>query len=375
MTCESTEGFNVKPFLFRPSKQLSPNLKRLKKYIKRHLKGTPPDSLNAFLSEFDPALAQLLSIKDKSTLTREQFNALTRIYSLFRLHDQYEYLIQQYDGLLTFDQSAVVSKKFITQGNGKGVVNAYRILTLGSGECFFEKIYINSQADLIKAKWFNSDVASLIDDSKLCFPKVCQMESGEKLTRVLYQFVDIRYLPRQQAARPIFSVVRYLYSLRPAVPKAYKKTICDFNRSHVYQEGVNALTQAWLLKHPIKLLKIKLFELKLKKFPKAFAHGDLHRKNFTYPNLVFDWDDCGLYPLGFDVALTLSRYFHFESLNDLLSFLEKEMYETVGREEYPKFLRSVLYFCLVFYSRQEVVEVSESLKVAVANYLINPINA
>ena len=60
----------------------------------------------------------------------------------------------------------------------------------------------------------------------------------------------------------------------------------------------------------------------INQLPRWLTHGDLHGKNIGAPNLVIDWDKCGALPMGFDIALSISKTQRLDSVKQLIQLLE-----------------------------------------------------
>lgn len=80
----------------------------------------------------------------------------------------------------------------------------------------------------------------------------------------------------------------------------------------------------------------------------SFAHGDLSTENF-FVNGIVDFDNCGWYPEGFDLALMLSQIKSFNSVNSLVEWATSRC--NLDLQNYACRL-SFLFFCFIFYSRR-----------------------
>lgn len=350
------------------SKNFKTNLKRLKKHIKHDLKGEPPSAIKSFLNLFDPKLARLMEFKTFDNISRQELGALVKLYCLFDLNSEYGSLITQYDSNLNVEQVGEKFKRFITSGNGKGVLNSYRVLESGHEEVF-EKIYFNDSDDLVRVEWFYQFVAPLLNESIVKFPMLKQIKRGSRLTRVLSECLPLR--KSELGCRDsILDLVLYFQLIIVEVPQKYIPVVKDFRRSHIYREASEAIMRNYCFRHPLALIKLKFIEARIHRLPSRLTHGDLHLGNFSSPNIVIDWDEAGFYPIGFDLALTMSRYFHFDDFYDMQNFLRINASGSIDPNLYEMYKFSVLFFCLFFYERRDALNVKSSLKESIRNYLI-----
>lgn len=213
----------------------------------------------------------------------------------------YVKLLMCYDETFKVPDSYIFDRFVGFNGVGEGTLNSFRILRSPNG-FVFEKIYLTSSQDFIKFAHFLDHHQCAFGEGAVSVPLVMARAEGEKIAAVYFQYVDVRKVDTGQYLRMARACMESLCQY--PVEAELDDLLCDiyahtgFSRCYRKTKGfLFGLSgeDAWLDK---ALLRVSAM-------PRFYAHGDLSIKNMSAAGYVFDWDNSGYYPPGFDLALVL----------------------------------------------------------------------
>lgn len=215
--------------------------------------------------------------------------------------DNYLRLLDFYDGSLKLPDAYAFDRFVGFNGVGEGTLNSFRVLRAPCG-LVFEKIYLTSSQDFIKLAHFLDHHQCAFGEAAVSVPLVMARAEGEKLAAVYFQYVDVQKVELDQYLRMARACIGVLCQC--PVEAGLDDLLCDisahagFSRCYRKTKGfLFALNgdDAWLDK---ALLRVSAM-------PRFYAHGDLSMKNMSATGYIFDWDNSGYFPPGFDLALVL----------------------------------------------------------------------
>jgi hypothetical protein len=297
----------------------------------------------------DRRLTSALALTPTQVMDWQSLRDFSEVARFTGEHKAYEQAIFSFDPKLQLRSYEQAS--FIGSGLGCGTLNAYRKLEQGD-IAYFEKIYLNESRDLTHLLWFEENYRPLLDDDYIRAPRLIKVRKGINATAVYFEFLfepldNCNRMP-EQAIEVALSLYRQPINWDANLPEG----VLAFETLDIYQACFK-LTQHWIAENGVgSVQQLSDWEAKIKTLPRQLSHGDLHGKNMGEPNIVIDWDRTGLYPFGFDIAYALSNTYTFVSVSDLHHYLHAHCRSTVADEQWPLFLFSCSYFCLLFYIRK-----------------------
>lgn len=251
----------------------------------------------------------------------------------------------------------VKTAEFIGSGTGKYTLDSYRKIQIEDGRVLFEKVYKNDTDDLKKIKFFMRCVFPQLN-GRLKIPSA-EFHEGEKGTILLFDWVD-KIVAVDKGEVLDFYIDFREAALDVAVPSGMESSVeCDFTREPMFQSGVSS-SKRWLeLNVSSEVSKqIPFFVDYFKNMPPdelVFTHGDIFPANAAKGGIVIDFDRCGFYPASYELAHVSSKSFHFESLDSMLSVLNKEINKFSFSSQ-----MAFYFFAFIFYSRRIGVKSSDA---------------
>lgn len=240
-------------------------------------------------------------------------------------------------------------KMFIGRGAGTGALRVYRKVVIDSVQCF-EKIYHNESIGLIKTEWFYSSILPLLETSTIQAPKILYIAKGEKVSALYFEYIDIIHPTQAQAFERATSLYKIFYNINTNTYTPPSKLFYKFHISYFYSSGVAGILKIFK-NDKSKFEAFRLMEETVKECRHCFCHGDLSISNMILPTYTIDFDECGIYPFGFDIARVLVRFLKHLSFNEIEQYLESAFSEIAAGVEWNTFLFSVCFFSFVFSSK------------------------
>jgi len=205
-----------------------------------------------------------------SDVSTQELKTLIRALSIRDLHKPYEYILGRVDPSLDLSYArGAVNKKFIFEGRGHNTLKPYRIMDQQSGKAF-EKIFFNDTEDLQANRYFYQNLKSLLGDAKIKVPACLKTIKGKKFTILLFEFLELKSIPKGQEYEVLSAKTLDLYYNAPKRGKA--ENIC-FDK---YLFGKNRLMDKKIL----SLYDIAKVEQIMQQAPVYFQHLDLMKTMF-----------------------------------------------------------------------------------------------
>lgn len=303
--------------------------------IKILLDNRPPEqkksSFNVFMSDKD-----WCRLNQKSMEVMRQNNS-----------SAYEQLLKVYDPEISLIEG-VIKSQFIGAGVAQDSLNTYRKV-MTEKRVLFEKIYHIHSTSPEKLTWFADNIYPQLHQLGIYTPPLVKSIKGKRLFAVYFEFLDSK----------IDNVRNYLehaaeISLKLTKIKQPENTPIPYSsfKQHALYSSSFKTAQEEAVSFGIENSIFYKCEEWLESTPKCFAHGDLHGKNLGKPNIVIDWDEYGFYPIGFDIALSMSKSLSIASPHHLSYYLETQIKPRLESDKDWLLLRkAIVLFCIIFYSR------------------------
>lgn len=246
---------------------------------------------------------------------------------------------------------------FVGSGFGQNTLDSYRKVQLRDSCVCFEKVYKNSSDDFQKIKFFVEFVFPQLAE-QFRIPKA-RFFQGERGSIVLFDWLE-RIVPVDKKNIMKFYTDFRTAALAVEVPReAMTDVVCDFTREPMFQGGCKSST-SWLKAHfskeaiDILLSGVEYFR-KLPLSERVFTHGDMIPANAARDGVVIDFDKCGFYPAGYELAYLASKSLAFDDLTSMESYLGEEIKSFSFVNQAGFYL-----FAFIYYSRPVGVKATDS---------------
>jgi len=282
----------------------------------------------------------------------EELELLSRIIPYTRDHEAYELLIKSFDGGIEFPQVSL--KLFYGEGNGPGSLNSYRKLQLSSG-FLFEKVYCSGAINQKKIEWFYKIIEPVFNCGVLKIPRIMSIQNGEKLTILYFDFLELEKVSKIQA----YDIVMKIFITALAIDKnKYSDAphfLFEYESDPAYVAGLERIISGLRLSSD-QINEFEFISDFLKSQNICFAHGDLSMTNLAKPNIVLDIDQCGIFPVGYDIARFIARNSETEihNIQRLDDFYQDKVKLLIDERQEKNLRISFYYFYLIFYKRNRV---------------------
>lgn len=264
-------------------------------------------------------------------------------------HNVFEQLLTQYDPELSLPAMHGAEKTFIGKGAGTGSLQVYRRVVIDKVPCF-EKIYLNESIGFQKNQWFYTSIFPTLDSSVAHPPRLLHVCRGEKISALYFEYLDVVIPTKAEAVDRIASLCEQFYNLDKKSYTATPAIFRSFWMSYGYSSGVAAIVRIFE-RDRSQFDTFRLMEEAVKGFKHCFCHGDLSINNLISPNHIIDFDECGIYPFGFDIAKVLVGYLEPSSAKDVEHYLESRFSGIIEGNEWNEFLFTTCFFSFVFSCR------------------------
>jgi hypothetical protein len=292
----------------------------------------------------------LRMVSENSVLSWEQLRDFSSVVPYTQDHLLYEQTLNNYDDKLELNLSRKSQRvEFLGQGHGPGTLNAYRKLEF-DGSSVFEKIYQNNSRSLKSIEWFFEHVKDRLDPKVILVPEVLHILRGDRLTAIYFEYINIKQLKKNLVCDRILDVSMSLHNIKLPKYDNFPIELYDFSKNYMYR-GCYKRAEKLLKEISIQnLYSLHELEDKTKEYSLRICHGDLDGIHLGDPLYVIDWDNCGVFPLGFDIARGLSASFSCNRIKIYENYLFTKCYPKTGNMEWSEFLYSCLYFSFIFYA-------------------------
>jgi len=296
-------------------------------------------------------LCALKSFQKKNKLNWDQLKNLSNIISYTGDHTLYEQVIRAHDPTLNIKNSN--NTDFLWFGIGKDTLKSSRKVAI-KNVVLFEKIYKKDSLSFDNCMWFHSNIKKYLNHDFIRVPEIYDIKEGDRLSAVYSEYVQIEPIPQNQAVDRIVDLSLYFYNLNLADTMDKNIFIIDYYNSRPHSIVTFCARLFKEAGMPDISDLILSMESKVGSFKRQFAHGDLYKGNMGTNNYVVDWDECGFYPPGYDIARGLSFLCLRDNLNELEKFLKEKCIEEIGKSNFDELLFSCLFFHFIFYSWNEL---------------------
>lgn len=238
---------------------------------------------------------------------------------------------------------------FIKEGKGAGNINCFRKVKIGSDE-YFEKVYLSKHREWNVAEWFDRYVYRLIYE-EIRLPELFKSYEGKLLSIRYYKYLALSD-GCQQDIEDIIAYAIKLYRLSLNIEeKMMRKDIPPFildfkEHSHYKRFVVKAGME--MNRNGISLVN---YEETISKSKLILTHGDLNYTNLYEENYLIDWDEFGLYPIGFEIAYLYYRnYLHEkrELIEEFEPWIERKFRTDIIIQDWLDLVKNSKFFLYVF---------------------------
>jgi len=272
----------------------------------------------------------------------------------------YEGLIQKYDPQLKLPSGLQFESFVGFNGKGANTLDSFRVLRTG-GRRIFEKFYLNGSVDWVKVSFFMDCHASDVNPSNILIPRMVGSVSGKGLVVSHSEHINVRSVSSSEYFGLALLCIDELARLRlnPAAPELIFDVMLHAGFARCYRKSLEFAEGRGKAVETLQGALEKVLAM-----PRFLAHGDLSVKNMSAPNYVFDWDNFGYYPPGFDLALCMVKAGSLYSDDSVADFSRKYYPLYSSRCAADEFYLALLFFCVSFAGNRDV-----SFKEALLNEL------
>lgn len=300
-------------------------------------------------SLYDTAPKEVIGIGNGSCRSWWELKYWTFIASCFEQHGIYEQLLSAYDEV--FPRSRGDGDAcFFGSGHGRSTLNTYRLLRFSIGRggerSGFEKVYNSECDDYSRVRFLEAAAAEPLRSAGVLFPNVLDALVGPRITITYSEVLGGRRLTERAALRRSADVVRVLMEV-PVTPLPAGAAVGDYHANIV--EAFSNAREWLLLRKPGWCAAYDgVFARVQAEYPRFLAHGDLHRKNMLSSGAVLDWDNAGLYPIGFDPGMILSKSVKGGTVEELEGTIRAHFLRGAAKDHPALLVHGALFFGFVF---------------------------
>lgn len=239
--------------------------------------------------------------------------------------------------------------EFVGSGNGNFSLNSYRKVCTYSDMFFFEKVYKANSDDLYKLIFFHKFIMPLTGN--LIKTPACKIYQGKFGSIVHFDWVDCADNFANADVLATYRDFEHAAKNIKIINISINDIFCDFTRDPSYKNalecGVRWLNKEKSVEDVNLLFRVQKILMSYPSDERFFAHGDLGQCNYTAEGVFLDFDRCGLYPYGYDLAYMLSKA-NFKEISPLTQIIITEMDDCTFFNQL-----SLLFFSFVFFSRRK----------------------
>lgn len=309
------------------------------------------------IEEIDSIIYEELNIKNfvKTSLKFKRTNIyqVKNLLSIIRFINNmelFENILMQFDNDLKFVKYQ--SADFLPKASGgDGSLDVYRKITLQTQDVLFEKIYLKQSEYYNKLEIFYTKILPQINHL-IKVPKLEYVHKGRDFVSCCFEFVTSKPTNKNNIYEITLPILSGIYNKSLQIPKELKSD--EFIKEHLYKQGFEKASKMFGLSN------IKKIEDIIVSYPHVLAHGDLNTAHVYENGYFIDWDRFGIYPIGYDIGMLLSRYNAFESLKALVDFIDLNILDKIDSNiDKKEFKIGCLYFSFIFYSRKVNIKVED----------------
>lgn len=297
---------------------------------------------SVYFSQLGEALAYQacwLRYKAGATLSFMQLKSLGARLARQGNNREYEKLVTFYDQQVDFSDVVGCSGFVGSDGFGQGTLNSFRVVSTFDG-LVFEKIYKKESLDWLKASSFINFHRDEFCDADLFVPSLIKAKIGQGLVVANFSYVEVVRGALEEHERLWRHCIARLSKLIPHSQAPVEMT--DIMLHKGFSRCLRK-TKKFTNSFQISLDIYDGAMRRLECMPRFLAHGDLTVKNTSLPCAVFDWDNCGYFPPGFDLAMCMVELNMKLSKSEIDEMVRKFYPFYAGRCSWDDFR-----FCLFF---------------------------
>lgn len=304
-----------------------------------------------YLLNRQPAEGVYSSITIAPDPSWEALKNTTLAYAVENNQTAFEQAILAYDSSISL---ASGQSQFIGRGVGHNSLNTYRKM-VQDHRVFFEKIYYSSDVLTLRLTWFSNEIYPQLASVDLCSPAIVNQYCGSLLCVIYYEWFDAP-LDNQQDFLPmaIATSIKLSHLSTRTSPIQLRDLAMHDSFASCWALSCNLLASE-LVEQPHFLRwrdQLSQCYAKVSEMPNWITHGDLHGKNMSATHIVIDWDECGAWPMGLDIALSISKSRIIASVNHLNQILDSLVKPLVSDSVWADLRTALLFYCFIFYSRK-----------------------
>lgn len=279
-----------------------------------------------------------------------QTYAFSRLCASFKSadnHKDYDYLLRKF--VPTLDLKMETAQFIPERGGGESSLNSLRKIKI-DGKWFLEKVYFNQASDFKRNNWFDQCVRQNILGLGLIAPQLEYFFQGKAFTIAYFKFFELSRSNRLKNTEELIEVASILY--QASTKMDFSKVISPNDNylknyeEHFECENNISKAQQRFEEEGINFQALKDFVDSSKRI---LSHGDLHYKNVFENKIVIDWDNVGVYPLGFDLAFLYHRIdFKEITMGAMEQWLNDNCREFMAVEDWNAFKRNFYFFLAIF---------------------------
>lgn len=255
-------------------------------------------------------------------------------------HDYYDLILKTYipDIDLSYREA-----KFVGYGEGKENTNCYRQLISKAGHSIlFEKAYFTDSEKLHNLLWFEENILEK-KIGKLVTPRIINVFKSSFLTIINFEYLTLEVIDEKKLSEKLNLTALALYDSSIDLAVIMPDFLKDFTKHNYYKRNIDKAAN--------KLIDIDVcaFIDDIKKGLYVLSHGDLSESNVYQDGVVIDWDSCGFFPFGLDVAKIYYRMIVNHAYKvDFEAWLIENYKKHIKSEHWLALYKNFIFFLFVF---------------------------
>ncbi|SFR49056.1 phosphotransferase [Thiomicrospira sp. ALE5] len=346
-------------------------LKTLDSFIEALVDDPSYQNLLAFQKQHDDPFKLIVWIKShgsdrlKSAMSTAPENWLmlkdaTDMAQILDDMPRFKQAVHDYDAQIQLSSAQAC---FYGRGHGMDSLNVYRKIESNDTGELFEKIYLKTSRDWQLQAWLYAHLQPILNPAVIKLPTLVNAQEGVHLVAAYFEFInepldDIQAKKRLlQRGVAIQQELWRISSDYPELLKTLPENLDQLSAIPLF----NACLQR-LASFEQELNKYVTFEFNLhwlqhqlaivNQHPKQLCHGDIHGKNLSSAGWVIDWDNLGYYPIGYDMALLLSKVQNIYSIEHLEQVIEQNVLVHYPENLKLKIKINMMFLMAVLYARK-----------------------
>ena len=214
----------------------------------------------------------------------------------------------------------------------------------------FEKIYFLTYLDLKKVQWFQNNIGELIFD-EITYPKIINVFSSDTIAITYSDFLSLEIIADESQKMEMMLKFTHIFYRKSIKNTNYlnqlsiPEFILDF-QDHFYFKRCLELARQKLASNEINFDFFLNFATQSKHI---ISHGDIFETNVFANNTLVDWDNFGIYPIGFDIAFIYHRFLvKYPSLFIFKRWLKVNYEKVINTKDWQEFETNVYFFLYIF---------------------------